>query len=117
MTEAGADVGPLAEVAERLRLEGATAMFVALDGRAIGLIAVADPIKDTSLAAIRALQAVGVRVVMATGDGLATARAVAQQLAIDEVHGDVRPQDKAELVRGSKRCRSRPRPAVARAAS
>jgi Cu+-exporting ATPase len=98
MTEVGADAGTLAEVAERLRLEGATAMFVALGGRAIGLIAVADPIKETSLGAIQALQAVGVRVVMATGDGLATARAVARQLAIDEVHGDVRPQDKARLV-------------------
>ena len=98
LTEVGADVGPLAEVAERLRLEGATTMFVALDGRAIGMIAVADPIKDTSLAAIQALQAAGVRVVMATGDGFATAQAVARQLAIDEVHGDVRPQDKARLV-------------------
>ena len=98
LKEVGADVGPLAEVAERLRLEGATTMFVALDGRAIGMIAVADPIKDTSLAAIQALQAAGVRVVMATGDGFATAQAVARQLAIDEVHGDVRPQDKARLV-------------------
>ena len=98
LTEVGADAGPLAEVAERLRLQGATAMFVALDGHTIGLIAVADPVKETSLGAIHALQAVGVRVVMATGDGLATARAVARQLAIDEVHGDVRPQDKARLV-------------------
>ena len=98
LTEVGADVGPLAEVAERLRLQGATAMFVALDGHTIGLIAVADPVKETSLGAIHALQAVGVHVVMATGDGLATARAVARQLAIDEVHGDVRPQDKARLV-------------------
>ena len=98
LAEVGADVGPLAEVAERLRLEGATAIYVALGGRAIGLIAVADPIKDTSLGAIQALQAIGVRVVMATGDGVATARAVARQLAIDEVHGDVRPQDKARLV-------------------
>ncbi len=98
MTEVGADVGPLAEVAERLRLEGATAMYVALDGRAIGLLAVIDPIKDSSHRAIQELQAVGIRVVMATGDGLATAQAVARQLGIDEVHGDVRPQDKARLV-------------------
>ena len=98
MTEAGADVGRLADAAERLRNEGATAMFVALDGHAIGMIAVADPIKDTSRRAIQALQAMGVRVVMATGDGLSTAQAVARELAIDEVHGDVRPQDKARLV-------------------
>ncbi len=98
MLEVGADVGSMAGAAERLREEGATAMFVALDGQAIGMIAVADPIKDTSLQAIQALQATGVRVVMATGDGASTARAVAQELAIDEVHGDVRPQDKARLV-------------------
>ncbi len=98
MTAAGADVGRLADAAERLRNEGATAMFVALDGHAIGMIAVADPIKDTSRRAIQALQAMGVRVVMATGDGLSTAQAVARELAIDEVHGDVRPEDKARLV-------------------
>ena len=73
-------------------------MFVALDRHAIGMIAVADPIKDTSRLAIEALHAMGVRVVMATGDGLSTAQAVARELAIDEVHGDVRPQDKARLV-------------------
>ncbi|MEI2789164.1 MAG: heavy metal translocating P-type ATPase [Steroidobacteraceae bacterium] len=98
MLEVGADAGPLADAAERLRDAGATAMFVALDGHAIGMIAVADPIKDTSRLAIQSLQAMGVRVVMATGDGLSTARAVARELAIDEVHGDVRPQDKARLV-------------------
>jgi Cu+-exporting ATPase len=98
MLGVGADAGPLAGAAERLRDAGATAMFVALDGHAVGMIAVADPIKDTSLRTIQALQAMGVRVVMATGDGLSTARAVARELAIDEVHGDVRPQDKARLV-------------------
>ena len=98
MTEAGADVGRLTDAAERLRNEGATAMFVALDGHAIGTIAVADPIKETSHRAIQSLQAMGVRVVMATGDGFSTAQAVAHELAIDEVHGDVRPQDKARLV-------------------
>jgi Cu+-exporting ATPase len=98
LTAAGADVGRLADTAERLRNEGATAMFVALDGHAIGMIAVADPIKDTSRPAIQALQAMGVRVVMATGDGLTTAQAVARELAIDEVHGEVRPEDKARLV-------------------
>jgi len=107
MTEVGADVGPLAEVAERLRLEGATAVYVALDGQAIGLLAVIDPIKDSSHGAIQELQAIGIRVVMATGDGLATAQAVARGLGIDEVHGDVRPQDKARLVAELKAARRR----------
>jgi Cu+-exporting ATPase len=98
MDRIGADVGPLADTAERLRNEGATAMFVALDGQAIGMVAVADPVKDTSLRAIQALQSMGIRVVMATGDSLTTAKAVARHLGIDDVRGDVRPQDKARLV-------------------
>jgi Cu+-exporting ATPase len=102
MQEAGADVGALADTAERLRLDGATAMFLAVDGRAAGLIAVADPIKEGAAAAIKALHASGVRVVMATGDGRTTAEAVARQLGIDEVHGEVRPKDKADLVQSLK---------------
>jgi P-type Cu+ transporter len=98
MSDVGAEVGMLAGAAEQLRLEGATAMFVALDGRAIGVVAVADPIKDSTAAAVKALAETGVRVVMATGDGLSTAQAVGRQLAIAEVHGDMRPQDKARLV-------------------
>ena len=78
--------------------EGASAMFLAVDGRAAGLVAVADPIKDSTPAAMPALQATGLRIVMATGDGQTTAEAVARQLGIDEVHGEVRPQDKAALV-------------------
>ena len=98
MREVGADPGALADAAEKLRLDGATAMFLAVDGAVAGLIAVADPIKDGAAAAIKALHAAGLRVVMATGDGRTTAEAVARNLGIDEVHGEVRPKDKADLV-------------------
>jgi Cu+-exporting ATPase len=98
MREIGADPGALADAAEKLRLDGATAMFLAVDGAAAGLIAVADPIKDGAAAAIKTLHAAGLRVVMATGDGRTTAEAVARHLGIDEVHGEVRPEDKADLV-------------------
>ncbi len=98
MQEIGADVERHVDVAERLRGEGASAMFLAADGRLAGVIAVADPIKPSTAAAIRELQAAGVRIIMATGDGLTTARAVAAELGLDEVHGEVRPQDKADLV-------------------
>ena len=98
MREVGADPGALADAAEKLRLDGATAMFLAVDGAMAGLIAVADPIKGGAAAAIKALHAAGLRVVMATGDGRTTAEAVARNLGIDEVHGEVRPKDKADLV-------------------
>ena len=98
MQQIGADVSALQDAAERLRREGASAMFLAVDERAIGLIAVADPIKDSTSEAIAALRAAGIRVVMATGDGKTTAAAVAKQLGIDEFYGEVRPQDKSDLV-------------------
>jgi Cu+-exporting ATPase len=98
MRDVGAEVTGLSEVAERLRREGASAMFLAVDGRAVGVIAVADPIKDSTPAAIAALKAAGLRLIMATGDGRTTAEAVARQLGIDEVHGEVRPKDKTDLV-------------------
>ena len=98
MEEIGADVSSLREAAERLRREGASAMFLAVDGHAAGLLAVADPIKDSTPEAIAALRAAGLRIVMATGDGKTTAEAVAKVLGIDEVYGEVRPKDKAELV-------------------
>ncbi len=98
MQQIGADVSVLQEDAERLRRDGASAMFLAVDERAIGLIAVADPIKDSTPEAIAALRAAGIRVVMATGDGKTTAAAVAKQLGIDEFYGEVRPQDKSDLV-------------------
>lgn len=98
MAEVGATIGELAPQAERLRLDGATVMYLAMDGRAAGMIAVADPIKDSTPAAVHALQAAGLRVIMASGDSRTTAEAVARQLGLDEVHGEVRPQDKAALV-------------------
>lgn len=98
MQQVGADVAALSEQAERLRQTGASVMFLAADGKAAGLLAVSDPIKPTTPEAVAALRALGIRVIMATGDGLSTARTVAQTLAIDEVHGEVRPQDKLALV-------------------
>jgi Cu+-exporting ATPase len=98
MRDAGVDPAPMSAAAENLRHEGASVMFLAVDGKLAGLIAVADPIKTSTPAAIEALHAAGLRIVMATGDGLTTANAVARQLGIDEVHGEVRPADKIALV-------------------
>ena len=98
MADLGIDIRALADAAERLRKLGASAMFLAVDGRAAGVIAVADPIKASSLAALDALRAAGIRIVMATGDGNTTAQAVGRELGIDEIHGEVRPQDKLLLV-------------------
>jgi Cu+-exporting ATPase len=95
----GVDVAPLQAIVAERRGVGASVMFLAVDGRLAGLLSVADPIKETSARALQELRAAGVRVVMATGDGVATAQAVARALGIDEVHGEVRPQDKLELVR------------------
>jgi len=99
MEDAGADIAPLREEAERLRGEGASVVYVAVDGRPAGLIAVADPVKESTPEALATLREAGLRIVMASGDGTATARAVARSLGIDEVHGEMRPGDKAELVR------------------
>ncbi len=98
MREDGVVLGALEGEAEKLRAQGASAMFVAVDGRAAGVLAVADPVKESTPSAIAALRAEGLRIIMATGDGEATARAVATGLGIDEVHGEVRPKDKAILV-------------------
>ena len=84
--------------AEALRGRGASVMYVAVEGSLVGLIAVSDPVKATSRQAIDALHREGVRIVMATGDGWTTARAVAKELRIDEVIGEVKPQDKVDLV-------------------
>ena len=83
---------------ERLRAEGASIMHLAVDGRLAGILAVTDPVKASTPDAIRSLHAAGLRVVMATGDGLTTAKAVGARLGIDEVHGEVRPADKLALV-------------------
>jgi Cu+-exporting ATPase len=84
--------------AERLRLQGQTAMLVAIDGKPAGVLAVADPIKQTSAEALRALRAQGIRVVMLTGDSEATARAVAGKLGIEELEAGVLPARKSEIV-------------------
>ncbi len=94
----GLSAGDLAERAEALRADGATVMFVAVDGSIAGLIAVADPIKPTTPEAITALRADGLRIVMVTGDAPATAEAVAGRLGIDEVEAGVLPADKARTV-------------------
>ena len=93
------DVASLTAEAEGLRADGSSVMFLAGDGRLLGLLAVADPIKPSAKPTIAALQASGLRVVMATGDGATTAQAVARALGIAEVHGEVRPEDKAALVK------------------
>lgn len=95
----GIDVAPASAAAERLRREGKTAMFVTIDSALAGLIAVADPIKETSLPAIEALHRAGIRVVMLTGDNATTAKAVAAQLKIDDVVADVLPDQKAQIVK------------------
>jgi Cu+-exporting ATPase len=98
MQRVGADVTALAPQAEALRAEGTSVMYLAVDTRLAGLLAVSDPIKATSADALSALRDAGLRVVMATGDGLTTARAVGERLGIDEVHGEVQPADKLALV-------------------
>jgi P-type Cu+ transporter len=93
------DPGPIAESAEAKRAEGQTVMFVAVDGAVAGLLGVADPIKDGTPEAIRALHGEGVRVVMLSGDSRTTAEAVARRLAIDEVIAEVLPDEKARVIR------------------
>ncbi len=99
MLQAGVQVAELAAQAEVLRSEGASVMYLAVDGRLAGLLAVADPIKPSSAEALAALTAAGIRIVMASGDGLGTAQAVAKQLGITEVYGEVKPADKLALVK------------------
>lgn len=99
MAQAGVAVDTLLAQAEALRAEGASVMHLAVDGQLAGLLAVADPVKASTPEALAALKAAGLRVIMATGDGHTTARAVAARLGIDEVHGEVKPADKLVLVK------------------
>lgn len=94
----GADHREADEAADALRTQGKTAMYVAIDGQLAGLIAVADPIKVTTQSAINDLHDAGLKIIMATGDNEKTARAVADQLGIDEVRAGVLPEDKKDLV-------------------
>jgi Cu+-exporting ATPase len=98
MAESGVRVQSLAEQAESLRATGASVLLLAVGGKLVGLLAVSDRIKESAADALAALRASGIAVVMATGDGPATARSVAERLAIDDVHGELRPADKLALV-------------------
>jgi heavy metal translocating P-type ATPase len=98
MTEAGIATSNLDQSADELRREGATAIFVAIDGKAAGILAIADPIKATTPAAISALKEAGIQVVMLTGDNATTAKAVAQKLGITDVEAEVLPDDKSKVV-------------------
>ncbi|WP_302180172.1 heavy metal translocating P-type ATPase [Burkholderia multivorans] len=91
-------VESLANEADSMRAQGASVMYLSVDGRLAGLLAVADPIKTTTPEALATLKENGIRVVMATGDGVVTAKAVAERLGIDEYHGEVKPADKLDLV-------------------
>jgi Cu+-exporting ATPase len=98
MSDLGVSSDEADDYADKLRAEGKTAMFVAVDGRLAGMVAVADPIKESTADAIRELQGLGLAIIMATGDNQRTAEAVARQLGIDEVRAGVLPQDKKTLV-------------------
>jgi Cu+-exporting ATPase len=98
MSAVSIDVSPLKELAVGLREDGATTVFVAIDGKPAGVLAIADPIKPTSAAAIRTLRAEGVRVVMLTGDNRTTALAIGRKLDIEDVEADVLPADKGKVV-------------------
>ena len=98
MAQLGVPIDALRTEAEALRSEGASVMYLAIDGQSAGLLAVSDPIKASTAEALLALKAAGIRVVMATGDGLTTAKAVAARLGIEEVFGEVKPAEKLALV-------------------
>ncbi|MDR3509316.1 MAG: heavy metal translocating P-type ATPase [Caulobacteraceae bacterium] len=102
MGEQGVDAAgldpALTKAAESMALEGATAVFVAVDGRLAGVLGISDPVKATTPAAVAALKAAGVRVVMLTGDNKVTAQAIARRLGIDEVEAEVLPDQKAAVV-------------------
>jgi P-type Cu+ transporter len=98
LAELGVATEALANEAERLRRDGATAIFVAIDGKTAGVIAIADPVKATTPAALDALRRDGLRIVMLTGDNRTTAQAVAGRLAITEVEAEVLPDHKSDVV-------------------
>ncbi len=98
MQAEGILIDRLVAQADELRVQGASVMYLAVEGTLAGLLAVSDPVKATTPEALAHLREEGIRVVMATGDGIATAKAVAGKLGIDEFHGEVKPADKLELV-------------------
>ena len=103
MAEHDVDVAPLATAADDLRREGATAIFVGIDGQVAGTIAIADPVKESTPSALAALKKEGIRVVMLTGDNRTTAEAVARRLGITEIEADVLPEQKSAVVEKFKR--------------
>ncbi|WP_094463123.1 heavy metal translocating P-type ATPase [Pannonibacter phragmitetus] len=102
LAEQGVDVTPLADEADRLRADGATAIFMGVDGQVAAIFAIADPVKPSTPEALAALKAQGIRVVMLTGDNWTTAKAVARQLGIDEVEAEVLPDQKSAVVQRHK---------------
>jgi Cu+-exporting ATPase len=98
LSESNVDAAPIAAQAERLRGDGATAIFVAIAGKLAGVIGIADPVKDTTLPALQALAKQGIRIVMLTGDNHATAHAVARRLGIEHVQAEVLPEQKIAAV-------------------
>lgn len=98
MSELGIDTRLLDDAADKLRSEGATAIYVAVDGTASGILAIADPVKATTPQAITALKSLGIRVVMLTGDNKTTAKAVAERLGITDIEAEVLPEDKGNVV-------------------
>jgi len=98
VSDLGLEAPGLAEKANAHRDRGETVMFVMVDGSVAGLVSVADPVKETTPAALEALHALGLRIIMATGDNERTAKAVAARLGIDEIRADVLPQDKAKII-------------------
>jgi Cu+-exporting ATPase len=95
---AGIDIAPLADMTEARRAQGETVIFLGVDGKLAGLVAVADPIKASSAEAIAKLHALGLKIVMATGDNVTTAKAVAARLGIDEVRAGLKPEGKLALI-------------------
>jgi Cu+-exporting ATPase len=98
MQDIGTDVSQLVAQADQLRALGKSALFIAVDGKAAGIVAVADPVKETAVEAIRLLHEAGLKVIMATGDNAVTAQAVARALGIDEVRADMLPEGKKQLI-------------------
>jgi Cu+-exporting ATPase len=98
LKEQGVDTGPLAAEAEKLRADGATAIFVGVDGKVAGVIAIADPVKASTQAALEALRADGIRIVMLTGDNRTTAAAIARRLGITDIEAEVLPDQKSAVV-------------------
>ena len=98
LEEYDVDLGALAAAADRLRTDGATAIYIAVNGKAAGVIAIADPVKETTSDALAALREAGIKVIMLTGDNRVTAEAIARRLGIDDVEADVLPDQKSAVV-------------------